>query len=65
MTKAGLKAIAQAYNQDEKFIIPSDILNTLKSDGQIWKNFQSFPESYKRIRIAYIEYARTRSDQEF
>tara|TARA_Y100000310_G_C20475538_1_gene712204 strand:+ start:290 stop:733 length:444 start_codon:yes stop_codon:yes gene_type:complete len=44
MTKAGLKAIAQAYNQDEKFIIPSDILNTLKSDGQIWKNFQSFPE---------------------
>lgn len=32
----------------------NDILKLLKKDKQTWQNFQNFPESYKRIRIAYI-----------
>lgn len=35
-----------------KWEIPEDILKRLKRDPTIWKNFQRFPESYKRIRSA-------------
>lgn len=58
MTKNGLLAVAHIYDfkkdTQEKFIIPNDILKLLKKDKQTWQNFQNFPESYKRIRIAYI-----------
>jgi uncharacterized protein YdeI (YjbR/CyaY-like superfamily) len=59
MTKAGLDAIAHVFNpakdKPKHFIISSDVLKSLKADKQAWTNFQKFPESYKRIRIAYIE----------
>jgi len=59
MTKAGLAAIAHAFDpaKDEAadFVIPADILKSLKENAQAWRNFQKFPESYKRIRIAFIE----------
>ena len=29
----------------------------------VWKNYQSFSEAYKRIRIAYIEAARKRPEE--
>lgn len=38
----------------------ADILKALRSDPEAWKNFQSFSEPYKRIRIGYIEGARDR-----
>ena len=42
----------------EKFEIPEDILAAIKTDQEAWKNFQKFSETYKRIRIAFIDGAR-------
>jgi uncharacterized protein YdeI (YjbR/CyaY-like superfamily) len=47
----------------QDFIFPKDIIKQLKSDKAVWDNFQNFSESYKRIRIAYIESARKRPDE--
>jgi uncharacterized protein YdeI (YjbR/CyaY-like superfamily) len=59
MTKSGLAAIAHAFDPDkekkEKFIISPAILKQIKSNKEAWTNFRNLPESYKRIRIAYIE----------
>lgn len=59
MTEAGLKAISHVYDpakdKVDKFKIPAGILRAVKSNPDVWKNFQKMPESYKRIRVAYIE----------
>lgn len=59
MTKAGLAAIAHVFSpakdKVKHFVIPADILESLKVNKQAWRNFQRFPDSYKRIRIAFIE----------
>ena len=47
----------------EKFVFPGDIIKKLKSDKNTWENFQKMSESYKRIRIAYIESARKRPEE--
>ncbi len=39
----------------EAFTIADDILAALREDSQTWANFQAFPESYKRIRVGFIE----------
>ena len=44
----------------EKFVFSGDIIEKLKADKDTWENFQKMSESYKRIRIAYIENARKR-----
>ena len=44
-------------------VIPLDILAALKADPEAWKNFRAFSDSYKRIRIGYIEGARNRPDE--
>jgi uncharacterized protein YdeI (YjbR/CyaY-like superfamily) len=44
----------------EKFIFPKDILAKIKMDKTTWNNYLKFSESYKRIRIAYIQGARKR-----
>jgi len=46
----------------EEFVFPQDILNELKKDEEVWQNYQKFSNSYKRIRIAYIETARKREE---
>jgi len=57
MTPAGLAVIAHTFKADseEDFTISEDILGAIKENTDAWVNFQGFPESYKRIRIAYIE----------
>jgi uncharacterized protein YdeI (YjbR/CyaY-like superfamily) len=45
---------------NQEFIIPPDILKAIKANKQAWKNFQGFSDSYKRIRIAFIDGARKR-----
>ena len=40
---------------------PVDIIEAIKEDELVWKNYEEFPESYKRIRIAYIDSARKRT----
>ncbi len=47
----------------EKFVFPADILAALRKDDAVWRNFTSFSESYKRIRLAYIDGARDRPDE--
>jgi uncharacterized protein YdeI (YjbR/CyaY-like superfamily) len=60
MTSKGLDAVSHAFDKNQKFTIASDILKTLKQDKDVWKNFQNFSVSYKRIRVNWIETARTR-----
>ena len=40
-----------------------DIIARLKEDKTVWNNYQLFSDTYKRIRIAYIEAARNRPDE--
>lgn len=73
MTKAGMASIEHHLTEDLKkksvseqlktFQMPDDILDALKADPTIWKNFQAFPESYKRIRVGWIEGARHRPEE--
>lgn len=53
MTKAGQVVLPDLSL--EAFSISKDILEVLQSDVETWKNFQAFPDIYKRIRIGYIE----------
>jgi len=65
MTTKGLNAVKHAFDassKNSKCIIKDDILRLLNEEKTTWENFQKFPESYKRIRIGWIEGARTRPD---
>ncbi|MCQ2579414.1 MAG: YdeI/OmpD-associated family protein [Treponemataceae bacterium] len=42
---------------------PEDIIAAIKENTETWKNYQNFPEGYKRIRIAYIDAARNRPEE--
>jgi uncharacterized protein YdeI (YjbR/CyaY-like superfamily) len=46
----------------KKYVPAKDILNELKKDPIVWKNFRKFPQSYKRIRVAWIDGSRRRHD---
>ncbi|MBS4028684.1 MAG: YdeI/OmpD-associated family protein [Ignavibacteriales bacterium] len=68
MTKFGLESIKHHLEKGEKhlstseklkaFVLPEDILNELKADETVWKNFQKFPETYKRLRVGWINESR-------
>lgn len=60
MTAAGLAKLRGVL--EDAFEIPADIIEALQADKQTWENFQRFPESYKRIRIGYIEEVRKRPE---
>lgn len=66
MTRAGLDAVSHVFKpasaKQTRLVIPPDIQKALKKEREAWKNFQSFPGSYKRIRISYIDHARKRED---
>jgi uncharacterized protein YdeI (YjbR/CyaY-like superfamily) len=48
---------------NEEFIFPPDIMDLIKKEKKVWQNYEAFSESYKRIRIAYIDGARKRPDE--
>jgi uncharacterized protein YdeI (YjbR/CyaY-like superfamily) len=59
MTPSGLAKIGDALK--EELVAPKeDILTELKKDKEVWKNYNGFPETYKRVRIGWIEGARKR-----
>jgi uncharacterized protein YdeI (YjbR/CyaY-like superfamily) len=63
MTVAGLAAVKHLLDdpsETEAIVIAPDILDALQEDKTTWEHFQNFPDSYKRIRIGWIEMARTR-----
>lgn len=65
MTKAGLAAVSHAFrpgSEGDAFVFPPDIMAEIRKDIDAWENFQKLPESYKRIRIAYIEGRRARPE---
>ena len=45
------------------YVFPKDIIDTIRADETAWKNYGSFSEPYKRIRIAYIDAARKRPEE--
>jgi len=69
MTPIGLKAISKVFDKskdkEERFTIAPDILKALKTDKQVWENFQNFPEGYKKVRIGFIESRRRHGDEMF
>lgn len=46
-----------------KFVFPPDILKAIKRNKPAWENYQRFSPAYRRIRVAYIEAARTRPEE--
>jgi uncharacterized protein YdeI (YjbR/CyaY-like superfamily) len=60
MTQAGLDKLGYV---SDKLEIPPDILEALQADEQVWENFQQFPDSYKRIRIGWIDGVRQRPEE--
>ncbi len=56
-----LKTIQEIISKE--YLFPLDILDAIKNDETAWKNYTDFSESYKRIRIAYIEGARKRPEE--
>ena len=47
----------------EPFVFPDDIIAAIKADPTAWENYQGFSDSYKRIRVAYIEAARKKPEE--
>jgi len=65
MTVKGLSAVKHAFDEsskNSKCVVKDDILRLLKEEKTTWENFQKFSESYKRIRIGWIEESRTRPE---
>jgi uncharacterized protein YdeI (YjbR/CyaY-like superfamily) len=64
MTRAGLDALREhgvgRSAGSLRVVIPKDILEHLKRDPVVWRNFSRFPASYKRIRIGWIDGSRNR-----
>lgn len=60
--KKVIKEVAESVKDilNEKFKIPTDISKAIRANKEAWRNFQKFSDSYKRIRIAFIEGARKR-----
>jgi len=48
---------------EEVFAFPPDILAALEDDALAWRNYLRFSESYRRIRVAYIDSARKRPEE--
>jgi uncharacterized protein YdeI (YjbR/CyaY-like superfamily) len=66
MTRAGLDKIQDRANdaarlgRQKRMRIPADISRALKAVPAAWKHYQRFPDSYRRIRIGWIDGARRR-----
>jgi uncharacterized protein YdeI (YjbR/CyaY-like superfamily) len=61
MTPAGLKAIGSL--KTSRLVVAADVRAAFERDPIAWKRFQRFPASYRRIRIAFVEGARSRPEE--
>lgn len=48
---------------DMKFVFAEDIMEAIEKNPTAHKNFQTFSLAYQRIRVAYIEGARSRPEE--
>jgi uncharacterized protein YdeI (YjbR/CyaY-like superfamily) len=46
-----------------EFVFPPEILKAIKENKKAWENYQNFSPAYQRIRVAYINGARSRPDE--
>ena len=60
MTPFGLTKIQTQL--DAEFVPAKDILAEVKKEPETWKNFNAFPEAYRRIRVGWIDAARHRPE---
>ncbi|HEY5037688.1 MAG TPA: YdeI/OmpD-associated family protein [bacterium] len=62
MTKAGLDALGHEKDllKPTKLKLARVVQRALQKDSKTWQHFQKFPDSYKRIRIGWIEGSRHR-----
>jgi uncharacterized protein YdeI (YjbR/CyaY-like superfamily) len=45
------------------FVFPEDIIQAIKANDVAWNNYQAFSPAYQRIRVAYIDGARKRTEE--
>jgi len=45
------------------FVFPDDIIGEIHRNPEAWENYQKQSDSYKRIRVAYIDAARNRPEE--
>ncbi|HMQ49404.1 MAG TPA: YdeI/OmpD-associated family protein [Saprospiraceae bacterium] len=56
ITPAGIQPIEdQIGSPDDPWEIPGWIQEQLMGDDEVWKNFQSFPFLYQRLKIGWIQ----------
>jgi len=48
---------------EAEYRFPEDILDRIREDPVAWENYLSFTDSYRRIRVAYIDAARKRPEE--
>lgn len=66
--QAGLASIAHVFDHKKdtkprlKWKLPADIERRLQRDAAVWQHYRRFPESYRRIRIGWIDAARHRRE---
>ena len=65
MTAAGMKALEVIDLKIYPLKLSKKTENALKKDPEVWNNFESFDDVYRRLRIAYIEdaYKQKRFDE--
>jgi uncharacterized protein YdeI (YjbR/CyaY-like superfamily) len=56
-----LKTVQEIISKE--YVFPLDILDEIKKHKIAWENYKTFSDSYKRIRIAYIDSARKRPEE--
>jgi len=56
-----LASVKKALKPD--FVFPPDIIKSIKQNSKAWENYRNFSAAYRRIRIAYIEGARSRPEE--
>lgn len=63
--KKVVKEVAETLGDilNQEFVIPPDILKAIQTNKKAWGHFQAFSESYKRIRVAFIDGARRRPEE--
>ncbi len=55
MMPAGLAAVGdQLGKEDDPLIIPDDVLQQLTVEDDVWRQFQTFPLNYRKLRIGFV-----------
>jgi uncharacterized protein YdeI (YjbR/CyaY-like superfamily) len=64
MTPRGMTALpgVDRWLEPSPLVVAPDIEQRIRAVGEAWKHFRDFPDEYKRIRLGWIEGARSRPE---